>query len=90
MTRVLTLALLTGVLAIPLCSTGSVPSSSPSVRDPLPTAINRRATPSRTSKVRSRETGRRSKSPPRPAAVRTSREEPTVVILYGSRPWSWM
>jgi hypothetical protein len=67
-----------------------VPSSSPSVRNPLPAAINRRTTPSRIGKVRSRESGRRSKSLPRPPAVRTSREEPTVVILYGGRPWSWM
>jgi hypothetical protein len=27
---------------------------------------------------------------PRTPAVRTSREEPAVVILYGDRPWSWM
>ncbi|HEY6936740.1 MAG TPA: hypothetical protein VI424_06285 [Terriglobales bacterium] len=89
MTRVLTLALLTGVLAIPLCSTGSVPSSSLTVRNPLPAAIGT-TTPSRISKLRRRQPGRRCKSLPRPAAVRTSREEPTVVILYGGRPWSWM
>jgi hypothetical protein len=86
MTRVFTLALLTGILAIPLCSTGSVPSLSPSVRNPLPAAVGRRITPSRMGKLRSR----RSKSLARPAPVRSSREEPTLVIFYGGRPWSWM
>jgi len=90
MTRVLTLALLTGILAIPLCSTGSVPSSSPRVRNPFLPAIGRRTTPIPISKVRSRQRGRHSKCSPCRPAVRISREEAPVVILYGGRPWSWM
>jgi hypothetical protein len=90
MARVLTLALLTGILAIPLCSTGSVPDSAPAVRGRMPAAIERRTNPVPISKVQRRQPGRHSKSLPRRSAVRTSREEPAVVILYGSRPWSWM
>lgn len=89
MTRVLTLALLTGILAIPLCSPGSVPPLSTSVHNPLPATIGRRTTPIPISKVRNRQPARCSKSLPRPAA-RISREEPAVVIFYGDRPWSWM
>lgn len=88
MTRSLSLALLTGILAIPLCSTGSVPSSSHRVRKTLPAAIGSRTTPIPIG--RTRQGGLRSKSLPRTPAVRTSREEPAVVILYGDRPWSWM
>jgi hypothetical protein len=90
MTRHLTLALLTGILAIPLCSSGSVPSSSHAVRTPLPARVGGRTAVIPMSKVRARQRGPRSKSAPRAAAVRTSREEPAVVILYGAQPWSWM
>lgn len=86
MTRRLALALLTGILAIPLCSTGSVPSSSHSVRT---AAIGHQTTFTPISRVQTRRRGLRSKSSPR-TAVRAGREEPAVVILYGDRPWSWM
>jgi hypothetical protein len=93
MTRILTLVVLTGILAIPLCSSGSVPSSSRTVRTVrkalrAPTA--RRTTLITISRVRSRQRGLRCKTSPRTPPIRTSREEPAVVILYGDRPWSWM
>lgn len=90
MTRRLALVLLTGILAIPLCSAGSVPPSSHAVRKGLPAAIGSRTALTLISRVRIRQHGPRSRSLPRPPAVRTGREEPAVVILYGDRPWSWM
>ena len=90
MTRRLTFALLTGILAIPLCSPGSVPVSSHAVRKPLAAAMGSRTKPTLAGRLRKCQSCPRSKSSPRTAAVRTSREEPAVVILYGGRPWSWM
>ncbi len=90
MSRPLTFALLTGILAIPLCSTGSVPSSSHAVRKAVPTRIGSRTSLLAISRAQNRQRVPRSKSWPRTPAVRTSREEPSVVILYGDRPWSWM
>lgn len=90
MTRRLTFALLTGILAIPLCSTGSVPSSSHAVRKALVGTIGNRTTLIPIGKVRSCQRCPRSKSLPRTPAVRTRADEPAVVILYGNRPWSWM
>jgi hypothetical protein len=90
MSRRLSLALLTGILAIPLWSTGSVPSSSHAVRKGVPAAIGSRAPLIPIRGIRTRQRGPRSQSSPRTPAVRSSREEPAVVILYGDRPWSWM
>ena len=89
MTRRVSLALLAGILAIPLCSTGSVPSSSHAVRKTLP-AMGSRATPTRVGRIRICHSCPRSKPLPSTPGVRTSSDEPAVVILYGSRPWSWM
>ncbi len=90
MSRPLTFALLTGILAIPLCSTGSVPSSSHAVRKAVPAPMGSQTSLLAISRTQSRQHAGRSRSLPHRSAVRASREEPAAVILYGDRPWSWM
>ena len=85
MMRIWTSACVVGVFAASL-SFGSVPRTSRALPGTLhPVAMSREAAPSQI-----RPAARQSASSPARPALHSRADEPVVVILYGSRPWSWM
>jgi hypothetical protein len=74
-----------GILAVTM-SVGS-----PAIPNMLPpAAVSRKAPPALSTTHLQRSSLRRPKRSSTRSEARTRRDEPPVVILYGSRPWSWM
>lgn len=80
-----------GVLAVSMCR-GSSQGPARAIPNTLrPLAVSRKtATPALSTTHVQRFSLRRPKRSSVRSEARTRPDEPAVVILYGSRPWSWM